>query len=271
MRILADHGDDAKVLAGGQSLVPALNMRLARPRVIVDINDVRELASIREDGDGVAIGALVRQTEAEHSAMVAARVPLLKEALRHVAHPQIRNRGTVVGSLVHADPAAELPAVALVLGARFKLVHAAGTRIVAAEDFYVTYFTTAAQPGEVVTEVWFPGRKPRTVSAFVEISRRHGDFAIVGVAAEIERNPDGTCRSARLALTGVADRPVRATSAERILVGGSLSETEISRAAETVACDLDPPDDVHASADYRREIAAVLVRRAVGQALARAL
>lgn len=270
IQILAENKDDAKVLAGGQSLVPVLNMRLARPRVLVDINQIRELAYVREERGGVAIGALARHAEAEHSDLVTEQLPLLAEALSQVAHPQIRNRGTVVGSLVHADPASELPAVAIALGAEFKVAGLEGTRIIPAADFFVTYFTTVVEPGELVTEVWFPRQDPAAGSAFVELARRHGDFAIAGVAVEVLKAADGTCARARIALTGVADRPVRAEAAERLLAGGPFSDEQFARAAEAVIAELDPTDDVHATAEYRKEVAGVLVRRSLAQAAGRA-
>lgn len=270
IRILAENKEDVKVLAGGQSLVPVLNMRLARPKVLVDINGLHELAYIREERGGVAIGALVRHTEAERSDLVARQIPLLLEALPQVAHPQIRNRGTVVGSLVHADPASELTAVAVALGAEFKVSSSAGTKTVPAGDFFITYFTTVVEPGELVTEVWFPRQNPAAGSAFVEIARRHGDFAIAGVAAEVLKAADGSCARARLALTGVADRPLRAKAAERLLAGSPLSDELFARAAEAAVADLDPTGDVHATAEYRKEIAGVLVRRALALAAGRA-
>lgn len=267
--LLAEHGYDAKVLAGGQSLVPAMNFRLAQPAVLVDLNRVDGLDGIGETEGGVRLGAMVRQRAAERSGVVAARAPLLAEALPHVAHPQIRSRGTVGGSLAHADPAAELPAVMLALGARFAVRGPAGERTIDAADFYTGLFGTALEPDEVLTSVSVPSGRPGTGTAFAELSRRHGDFALAGAAAAVVQE-GGRCVEARIALFGVGDGPILAAEAGAMLVGEAPSEALFRAAAEAAAAALDPPADVHASADYRRHLAGVLVRRTLPRAFARA-
>jgi aerobic carbon-monoxide dehydrogenase medium subunit len=269
--LLVEHGYDAKLLAGGQSLVPAMNFRLAQPAVLVDLNRVVGLSGIVENGDGaLRMGAMVRQRAAERSPVVAARAPLLAEALPHVAHPQIRARGTVGGSLAHADPAAEIPAVMLALGARMVVRGAGSERVVDAADFFTGLFGTALEPEEVLVAVEVPAAPPGTGTAFAELSRRHGDFALAGVAAAVVLGEDGRCVDARVALFGVGDGPVLAADAAALLVGEAPSEALFRAAADAAAAALDPPADVHASADYRRHLAGVLVRRTLPRAFERA-
>lgn len=266
---VAAHGDAAKLLAGGQSLMPILNLRLAAPARLVDLNRVAALAYIEERAGGVAIGAMTRQRAVERSALVAERVPLLTEALPWVGHSTIRNRGTIGGSLAHADPAAELPAVALCLDGRFTVRGAAGERTIEARDFFKGYLTTAVAPTELLTDVWFPSRPPGTGEAWIELARRHGDFALVGVAAVVTL--DGSIvREARLTLTGVDGVPVRATAAEALLAGAPLSEEAMRAAADRVRESIDPHGDIHATAAYRRHVAGVLTIRALTRAGERA-
>ena len=269
LSLLASHGYDAKVLAGGQSLVPAMNFRLAQPAVLVDLNRVEGLDGIDDGAAGVRIGAMVRQRAAERSPVVAARVPLLAEALPHVAHPQIRARGTVGGSLAHADPAAEIPAVMLALGARLVVRGAGGERVVEAADFFTDLFGTALEAEEVLVAVEVPAARAGTGTAFAELSRRHGDFALAGVAAAVVLDA-GRCVEARVALFGVGDGPVLAVEAGALLVGEAASEALFRAAGAAAAAALDPPADVHASADYRRHLAGVLVRRTLPRAFERA-
>jgi CO/xanthine dehydrogenase FAD-binding subunit len=266
---LAQHGDAAKLLAGGQSLVPLLNMRLAAPSRLIDLNRVAELAYVAPRDGGLAIGAMTRQRAVERSALAARQAPLLADALPWVGHFQIRNRGTVGGSLSHADPAAELPAVALSLDARFTARGPAGERTIAAADFFVTQLTTALAPTELLTEVWLPASPPGSGSAWMELARRHGDYALVGVAAVVTLAGD-RIGAARLALTGVGDRPVRAKDAEARLAGESLTPAVLADAAEAVRRAIDPGGDIHATPAYRRHVAGVLVVRAVRLAVARA-
>jgi carbon-monoxide dehydrogenase medium subunit len=262
---LGQHGDAAKLLAGGQSLLPLLNMRLATPERLIDLNRVAELGYVRLRDGGLAVGAMTRQRAVERSALAARHAPLLADALPWVGHFQIRNRGTVGGSLSHADPAAELPAVALCLDARFTARGPAGERTIAAADFFLTQLTTALAP----TEVWFPASPPGTGSAWIELARRHGDYALVGVAAVVTLAGD-RIGGARLALTGVGDRPVRARDAEARLAGESLTPAVLGDAVEAVRQAIEPGGDIHATAAYRRHVAGVLVARAPRLAVARA-
>jgi carbon-monoxide dehydrogenase medium subunit len=270
LALLAEHGDEAKVLAGGQSLVPLLAMRLARPSQLVDINEVAELAGIRPvDGTGVAFGTLTRERDAERSPLVAEHLPLLAEALPLIGHVSIRNRGTVGGSMAHADASAELPAVALATGAEMVVRSARGERVVAAEDFFVSHFTTALDDDELLTEVRMPSGPAGAGWAFHEIARRHGDFALVGVAAMVVLERDRIC-DARVTLMGVADRPVRAGAAEAALVGQPVDDDTTAAAAYEATKDLDPASDMHGSAEFRRHLAGVAVRRALTTAASRA-
>ena len=266
--LLREHGDGAKILAGGQSLVPLMNMRLARPAVIIDINRIEALAYIA-DGNGVLrVGALTRQRAAERSARVAERCPLLRDALRLVGHAQIRNRGTIGGSIAHADPAAELTAVLAALGGEVTVRGHRGTRTIAASDFFVSYLTTSLDSRELVTEVRFPALPSGAGWSWMEIARRHGDFALagVGIVLAVRR---GVIADARIGLTGVGPTPVRAADAERLLVGRSPAEELWQAAAEAVRGAVDPDGDIHASAAYRKHVAGVLTARALREALSR--
>jgi carbon-monoxide dehydrogenase medium subunit len=262
---LAAHGDDARLLAGGQSLMPILNMRLATPGRLVDLNRVGALSYIVERRGGVAIGAMTRQRTAERSELVATAVPLLAEALPWVGHSAIRNRGTIGGSLAHADPAAELPAVAVCLDARFTVRGEGGERTLAAREFFRGYLTTALAPTELLAEVWFPSALPGSGAAWIEFARRHGDYALVGVAAVVTLE-GSTVRRASLAVTGVDGVPVRAVDAERLLIGAPLSAQSMAAAAESVRRTLEPHDDIHATAAYRRHLAGILTVRALTRA-----
>lgn len=270
VELLQAHGEEAKILAGGQSLVPLMNLRLARPRVLIDINRVGELDYIRELDGGLAIGALTRQRDLETSDLVRRRCPLLKEATLLIGHPQVRNRGTVGGSLAHADSTAELSTVAVLLEADMIARSLGGERSIRAEDFFVTFLTTSLGPEEVLTEVRFPAVALGAGWAFEELSRRHGDFAIVSAAAILEKDPSGRCRKPRLAIAGASPQPVRAREAERLLVGQALNEALIQEAGELAKGAVDPESDLHASAEYRRHLAGVLTRRALQKTWSRA-
>jgi carbon-monoxide dehydrogenase medium subunit len=260
--------DNARVLAGGQSLVPLLNMRHVRPSLLVDINRLEELAGIRADGRWLELGALTRHRVAETSELVRRDAPLLAEALRHVGNVTIRNRGTVGGSLAHADPAAELPAVVVALNAELTVRGPTGERVIAARDFFLGAFTTAAQPDELLTRVRVPvGSAPHTGYAVEELSRRSTDLALVAVLATITL-ADGRCERARIAVAGAGPVPIRADAAEAFLRGRPPTTDVLAEAARRVATD--PPDDLHAPADYRREMAVVLTRRALHRAAVRA-
>jgi aerobic carbon-monoxide dehydrogenase medium subunit len=271
LSLLAEHGGDAKPLAGGQSLIPAMNFRLATPSVLVDLNGLSELNYIKDDSGDVRIGGMARQRAVERSRLVAERVPLIAETMPHIAHPAIRNRGTVGGSLAHADPAAELPAVMLALKARLIVSSTSGPREVPAEEFFVGLFSTAVHPGELLTEIRIPPRLTRSGFAFQEVSRRHGDFALVGAAAVVQLDETGRCGEARIALLSVGDRPMLAGHAAKALTGQLPSAESIRAAADAAATrDIDPSSDIHASARYRRQLANVLTRRVLERAFERA-
>jgi aerobic carbon-monoxide dehydrogenase medium subunit len=271
LELLGRHGDDAKVLAGGQSLLPVLNFRLAQPAVLIDVNRVPELDFLRETaGGGVAMGALTRQRSLEREPLIAARAPLLAEAVHHIAHPQIRNRGTIGGSLAHADPAAELPALALALQARLRLVRVSGERWVDAAGFYTGLFSTALAADELVAEVVWPAMPEGSGWAFEEEARRHGDYAMVGVAAVVGVDDTGACTEARLVYLSVGDGPFAATAAAASLVGQPLGEASIAAAAEGAAAEIDPNGDIHASAGFKRHLTRAFTARALRRAAARA-
>ena len=261
--LLTDLGPEAKVLAGGQSLLPMMKLRLARPAALIDINRVTELRYARQVDGMLAFGAMARLAELE-SAEVHALCPLLPAVARHIGHPAIRHRGTVCGSLAHSDPAAELPVVALVLDAELRAAGPSGERRIPARDFFVTYLTTDLTPGEILTEARFPILGPQTGWGFTELCRRQGDYAIVSAAAVIERDADGTIATARVALGSVADRAIRSPEAEAALVGRRGDPAVFAAAAAAVP--LDPPSDVHGSGAYRRHVASVLVERALAEA-----
>lgn len=269
--LLREHGDEAKILAGGQSLMPLLNMRMARPEAVIDLSRVEGLDYIRESGGAIAVGTMTSKRAVERSELVANRQPLLHAATRWIAHPQIRNRGTVGGSMAHADPAAEYPAVALVLGAEMRAVGPDGERTIEANDFFVSYLTTALGPAEVLTEVRFPMLAEGSGWGFQEMARRHGDFALTGAAVTLSVDGASRCTAARIVLFAVGPTPVRADGAEQMLVGEALAEPLFESAARQASADLDEPlSDVHASAEFRRHLAEVLTRRALSDALARA-
>jgi carbon-monoxide dehydrogenase medium subunit len=271
--LLAQHGYDAKILAGGQSLVPTMNFRLSQPAVLIDINKIPELSYIRAEADGsLRIGAMTRQSMVERSAEVTRHAPLLHEAMPLIAHRQIRNRGTIGGSLAHADPAAELPVVATTLNARFRIRTPAGhDRWVDAREFYIALFTTDLQPEEILTEVHIPPMPPRTGWAVQEVARRHGDYAIVGAAATVTLDEQGACRDATLVYLSVGEGPVMAEKACGLLRGQHLSDELLHTAAHTAATvDIEPTADIHASVAYRRFLAETLGRRVLATAFQRA-
>jgi aerobic carbon-monoxide dehydrogenase medium subunit len=268
LALLDRHGDDAKVLAGGQSLMPLLNMRLARPNVVVDINQIKDLNYVRASDGGIAIGAIARQRALQTEKLIAERVPILQEAAYYIAHPQIRSRGTICGSIAHADPAAELPALALALDARMTLASAKGARTVAAEAFFQSFFTTALEANEILTEVRFPAPPEDSAWSVLEISRRHGDFAIAGIVAGLALEPGReVIAHARLVYFGVGATPIRVTAAEEVLVGQAASEAAFEAAAQSAKQGIDPTSDIHATEEYRRALAATLTKRALRAAL----
>ncbi len=265
--LLRRHGQEGKILAGGQSLVPLLNMRLARPAVIIDLNRLRPLDYIK-NGKDVRIGAMTRQRVAELSPLVRQKLPLLAEALRYVGHPQIPNRGTIGGSIAHADPSAELPAVLAALEGKVVLQNGRGTRTLGADAFFLTYLTTALQPDELLVEVRIPAHD-HLGTAFLEVARRHGDYALVGVAAVVDWN-GGRARDVRLTFTGVGGVPVRVAEAEAAATGRPLTDAVLAEVSRIVSAGLDPEPDIHASAEYRKHVAGVLAERALRVAVTRA-
>lgn len=270
LALLAEHGSEARPLAGGQSLVPAMNFRLARPAVLVDLNRIEALRFVRPRDDGsLSVGAMTTQRQAERDAAIAARWPLLREALPWVGHAQIRNRGTLGGSLAHADPAAEIPAVALASGVTLRLASNRGERRIAADDFFLGPMTSVLEPDELLVEIEFPAAPSRCGVAFEEVSRRHADFALAGVAASLQRADDGSVEEARVAVFGVGDRP-RLVSAVARLQGERPTEAAIADTAAAAVAELNPHDDIHASACYRSHVAGVLVGRALRRAAGRA-
>jgi CO/xanthine dehydrogenase FAD-binding subunit len=266
---LAQAGDDAKIIAGGQSLVPMLNFRMLRPSVLVDINRIAGLDVIDETSDAIRIGALTRHYQLETSPLIARNLPVLSCAMTHVAHLAIRNRGTIGGSLAHADPAAELPMMALLLDAELRIASAAGERTVAARDFFLGALTVDLGSGEIITEIALPKLPLRAGWGFEEVARRHGDFALATVAATLTVS-GGAIEQARIALTGVGATPLRAAEAEGLLVGRALEPDLVSRVMDAVRATVEPETDLHASSDYRRHLAGVLTGRALAAAWRRA-
>lgn len=260
--LLVEYGSEAKIIAGGQSLVPMMNLRLARPAILIDISRTPGLSGIRIDNDATRIGSTTRHSAVLASAEARHATPVVVAGLRHVAHPAIRNRGTVGGSIAHADPAAELPAIAMALGADFVVRGPTGQRSVSSESFFRGYFETALADDELLTEIHIPARKPGERAEFVEVARRHGDFALVG-AVTVLKQESGRVEQVRIVVFGVAATPVRAEEAEAALLGTTLNDDEVCSAAATAAAALAPRGDIHASPQYRRSVAEVLVRRAL--------
>jgi len=265
----ADGGDDALALAGGQSLIPLLALRLASPALLVDLNGIEGLTSIRREDGWLHVGAMTRHRDVEEAGELE-QVPIFSDALPLIGHRAIRNRGTVGGSIAHADPAAEWPGLALALDATVEAVGPREARSITAEDFFVAPFTNALEPDELVREIRFRLPGPGSGSAFVEHSRRHGDFALVGAAAVVHVGTDGVVSTARISLIGVGGTAVRARDGERSLEGGSLTDADVEAAAAACRAAVDPPNSVHGSSRYRRHLVGVLVGRALRLARDRA-
>jgi CO/xanthine dehydrogenase FAD-binding subunit len=271
LALKADYGDEASILAGGQSLVPTMNFRLAQPAVLIDINPLSALAGVaRVNGHALRIGAMTRYRALERDADVAAALPLVREALPHIAHPQIRNRGTLGGNLAHADPASELPAIALVLGGRLRAQSKTGERWIEARDFFLGPLSTALAADELLVEVELPTQPAAGGSCFMEVARRRGDFALTGVAVTVTIDDNRRCGGARIALCGAGDTPVDVSAAAASLAGRTGSDAEIDDVASSVQSAIEPPGNVHASGAYQRHLAGVLVKRALRTALERA-
>jgi aerobic carbon-monoxide dehydrogenase medium subunit len=269
--LLHNSGGDAKILAGGQSLVPAMNFRVVQPSALIDLNRLPELGYIREDGEYLRIGAMTRERHLEFDASIIKRTPLLHEAAPHIAHPQIRNRGTIGGSIVHADPAAELPVLMLASQARLKARSASQERWIDAKEFFVGMFTTALEPDEMLVEIEVPFMPQRTGWSFLEVAPRAGDYAMMGVAALVTLDETGKCQSARIVYLNAGDGPMNATEAARILHGESFSDELIeSSAALASGQEINPFGNIHASVEYQRHLANVLTKKALKIAAKRA-
>jgi CO/xanthine dehydrogenase FAD-binding subunit len=265
LALLQEIGDDGKILAGGQSLMPMMNFRLAQPAHLIDINFISGLDYIRSENGALKIGCLARQAQVLSDSLIRQRSPLVAAALAHVGYEQTRNRGTICGSLAHADPAAELPAALLALDGSVTVASAGDKREIAAREFFQSYLTTALDGDEMVLEASVPEQPANSGSSFIEFARRFGDFAIVGVAATLMLQQDRIA-DARIALTGVADRPWRERGIEEILIGKKAAPDLFSKAAGAIAAGIDPSSDIHASAAYRRSLANILTRRALADA-----
>ena len=267
--LLADARGEAKVLAGGQSLVPMLNFRLLRPAILVGINRIPGLAYIKEEAGAIRVGALTRHYQLETSPVIAAHLPVLRAAMTHVAHLAIRNRGTIGGSLTHADPAAELPMMALLLDATIQVASPTGRRTVAARDFFLGALSVALEADELVTEVVFPKLPPGTGWGFEEVSRRHGDFALAAVGTMLTV-ADGKIAQARIAIAGADEKALRASEAEGLLKGRALEPKLLDAACDAARACVNPNTDLHASSDYRRHLVGVLTGKALTAAWKRA-
>ena len=262
LALLDQNSENTKVLAGGQSFVPLLNMRLASPAYIVDINHIAELHYIEQEDGYLAIGATVRQRQVERSVLVQEKHPLLAEVIKHIGHMQIRNRGTVVGSIAHADPAAELPALLTCLNGEVLVQSIHGERVIKAEEFFTGYLSTALEPGEMLTEVRFPLIASKAGWAFLEFARRSGDYAMVGASAVVTPTADDHCLSAHIAYLGIAGAPIRGLDVESTIVGTTLDETALDAAAQAASMLVsDDMSDVHATVEFRRVLTGELTKR----------
>ena len=269
---VAQLGYDAKILAGGQSLIPTMNFRLAQPASLIDLNNIPELFYIHPlDDGGVLIGAMTRQSTVERDPLIAQRAPLVRAAMPYIAHPQIRTRGTFGGSIAHADPAAELPAVTVALGARYRVRNKTGERWIAAEEFFISLFTTSLQPDEVLVEIALPPMPPHSGWSFQEVARQSGAYGLAGVASLVTLDDKKRCQQVRIVFLSCGERPMLAQHAAKTLVGQVPTSEAIRAAAEAAAKDdIDPSSDIHASAAYRRHLVKVLAVRALTQAFQRA-
>jgi carbon-monoxide dehydrogenase medium subunit len=269
--LLKNYGEDAKMLAGGQSLVPAMNFRVVQPAVLIDLNQIQEMDYVRQNNGSLSIGAMTRERRLELDPLIARHLPLLTETMPNVAHPQIRNRGTLGGSLSHADPAAELPVVMLALGARLKARNGGAERWITAPDFFKGMFTTDLAPDEILVEIEIPFMGTGTGSSFMEVAPRAGDYALMGVAAVIQLDKGGNCTQARLVYLNAGEGPIEAKTASTLLTGNSLDDSVIEASAQTASQDeIQPFGNLHASADFQRHLARELTIRTLKQAIARA-
>ncbi len=271
LALLHEHGYDAKILAGGQSLVPMMNFRLVQPSVLVDINNIPELSYIETHDKGIRLGAMVRHSQAERDPLIKEKAPLVHETMPQIATAQIRNRGTIGGSLAHADASAELVVVTTALEAQFKIQNQKGERLVPASEFFVGLLVTCMEPDDLLVEIQIPPLLPRSGWSLKEVARRPHDFALMGVAAVLTLDKKERCTEARLVYLSAGDGPISAPEAAKLLIGNEISSDLITAAAEKAATDeIDPGSDIHATADFRRHLANVLTRRALEEAVQRA-
>ncbi|NYE07059.1 CO/xanthine dehydrogenase FAD-binding subunit [Bacillus niacini] len=268
--MLAEYGDDAKIMSGGQSLIPLLNMRLSTPGYIIDIGRVEELKGIREEEDVIVIGGMTRHVDVEKSALVREKCPLLTEGITWVGHNQIRSRGTIGGSIAHADPSAELPCMLTALRGEIVIMSREEEITVSPEEFFLSYLLTSLEPNQLIKEIRFPKIKKGSGYAFEEVARRHGDFALVEVAAVVELEADGTIADAKIALGGANSVPFIPEAVEGFLIGKMPDDSILKEAATLQLGDLDPEGDIHGSKEYRRYLSGVLLERALYKAIARA-
>ncbi|MDQ3930460.1 MAG: xanthine dehydrogenase family protein subunit M [Chloroflexota bacterium] len=269
--LLSEHADEAKVLAGGQSLVPSMNFRLASPSILIDLNGIEDLFGIEADhAAGLHIRAMTRQRTVERNALVARVAPLIAEAMPYIAHPQVRNRGTFGGSIAHADPAAELPALMVALDAQMQVRSSKTARTIPASEFFLGVFTTALEPDEILVGVDIPHLPARSGTAFEEVARRHGDYALSGAAVVVALGEDGAVDHSRLVFFSIGDGPVVSEAASNVLLGVRPTAEAIREAAEAVEADIDPSTDIHATAAYRRHLCKVLARKTLTRAVERA-
>ena len=271
VELFSQYNGEAKILAGGQSLVPAMNFRVVQPGALIDLNKVEELSYIREDGKAIRIGSMARERHLEFDELIAKRTPLLHEAVPFIAHPQIRNRGTIGGSIVHSDPAAELPVLMRALSARLKARNASGERWIDVQDFFVGMFTTALEPDEILVEIELPFSPPRTGWSFMEVAPRAGDYAMMGVAVLVTLDENGKCQKAKLVYLNAGEGPVEAIEAAGSLEGQAIDNQLIqSAAAHASEKEINPFGNIHASAEFQRHLAKVLTQKALQQATQRA-
>ena len=271
LQIMRLHAGEAKILAGGQSLVPAMNFRVVQPSVLIDLNQVAELSFIREEADVIRIGAMARERHLEFDASISKRTPLLHEAVPFIAHPQIRNRGTIGGSIVNADPAAELPVLMLALNARLKARNASNERWIDAQDFFIGMFSTALEPDEILVEIELPFMPAHSGWSFMEVAPRAGDYALMGVAALVTLDEDGKCGQAKLVYLNAGEGPMNAREAAKLLEGEMLNDALIeSAAAYASEKEINPFGNVHTSSEFQRHLANVLTKKALKQAMQRA-
>jgi aerobic carbon-monoxide dehydrogenase medium subunit len=267
---LQQYGDDAKILSGGQSLIPMMKFRLARPGYVVDINRISGLSYIKEEGGYLKIGGLTREADLENSLLIHSKYPIIFDTARVIADPQVRNMATLAGNLAHGDPANDHPATMLALGAQVVAVGPQGERVLPIESFFVTLFTTELQPDEIVREVRIPTPPPRSGGAYLKLERKVGDFATAGVAVQLTLDGGGICQKVGIGLTNVGATPVKASKAEEYLQGKKLDEAAISGASQLAADDAQPSSDLRGPADYKKGLVKELTRRALARAYERA-